>query len=85
MYKIILLEKAIKVLSKLPQKEADKIAARIDSLQENPYPHGCKKLQGYEEVYRIRQGSYRILYEVHDHQLIVRVIKIGNRKDIYRK
>ena len=85
MYKIILLEKAIKVLSKLPQKEADKIASRIDSLQENPYPQGCKKLQGYEEVYRIRQGNYRILYEVHDDQLIIRVIKIGNRKDIYRK
>jgi len=85
MYEIILLERAIKQISKLPRKEADKIAARIDTLQQNPYPKGSKKLQGYDEVYRIRQGNYRILYEVHDDQLIVQVIKIGNRDDISKK
>lgn len=85
MYEVVLLEKAIKQLTKLPQKDANMIAARIDKLQENPYPNGCKKLQGYDEVYRIRQGNYRILYEVFEDILIVKIIKVGNRKDIYRK
>jgi mRNA interferase RelE/StbE len=84
MYEIVLLEKAISELYKLPQKEADKIVARIDKLQENPYPKGCKKLQGYDEVYRVRQGNYRILYEVRVKQLIIQIIKIGSRKDVYR-
>ena len=85
MYEVVLLEKAIKQLTKLPHKDANMIAARIDKLQENPYPNGCKKLQGYDEVYRIRQGNYRILYEVFEDILIVKIIKVGNRKDIYRK
>jgi len=84
MYEVILLEKAVKQLSKLPKKEADKIAAKIDKLENDPYPAGSKKLQGYEDVYRIRQGDYRILYEVQNERLIVQIIKIGNRKDVYK-
>lgn len=70
-----MLEKAIKQLSKLPRKEADKISEHIDKLEEDPYPQGCKKLQGYDDVYRIRQGDYRVLYQVFEARLIVQVIK----------
>ncbi len=84
MYEVTLLEKAIKELSKLPKKEADKVAAKIDKLGDDPYPTGSKKLQSYENVYRIRQGDYRILYEVQNKRLTVQVVKIGSRKDVYK-
>ena len=60
-----------------------KIIARIEKLADDPRPLGSEKLTG-EELYRVRQGNYRILYSIQDNELTVWVIKIGNRKDIYR-
>ena len=60
-----------------------RIIKRIESLAENPRPPGASKLSGLER-YRIRQGRYRILYTIEDTVLIVHVIKIGDRKDVYR-
>jgi mRNA interferase RelE/StbE len=48
-------------------------------------PEGCRKLKGEEDVYRVRKGNYRIIYEVTEKKLIVLVLKIGHRKDIYKK
>ncbi len=84
MYKIVILEKAEEQLSHLPRKEADRIAQKINHLKSNPQPVGSKKLMGYKKAYRIRQGNYRIIYIIENKVLTITVIKIGNRKDIYK-
>jgi mRNA interferase RelE/StbE len=73
-------EKDLRLITK---KDQIKILKRIDALALNPRPPGCKKLTG-ENKYRIRQGDYRIIYTIHDKELIVWVVKVGHRKDIYR-
>ena len=65
------------------KKDRQRIVRRIQSLSENPRPPGCQKLSGYDR-YRIRQGDYRIVYEIRDLEVLVVVIKIGHRRDIYR-
>ncbi len=52
-------------------------------LSENPRPHGSKKLKGFENSYRIRVGDYRVIYEVHDDVLLVLIMKVGPRRNIY--
>jgi mRNA interferase RelE/StbE len=56
----------------------------INDLSENPRPPGCVKLQGGQELYRIRVGDYRILYEIQDAALVVLVVRIGDRREVYR-
>ncbi|MDD2725074.1 MAG: type II toxin-antitoxin system RelE/ParE family toxin [Methylovulum sp.] len=68
----------------LPKPIIQSLTPLIDSLSGNPYPSGCKKLSGLDHTYRIRHGDYRIVYSVFDTRLIVQIIKIGHRKDIYR-
>ena len=68
---------------KIPQKDAERILATIHSLMEDPRPAWSKKLVG-EELYRIRVGMYRVIYEVEDDVLVVLVVKVGHRKDVYR-
>ncbi|MBX3164354.1 MAG: type II toxin-antitoxin system RelE/ParE family toxin [Bacteroidetes bacterium] len=82
-YKVVIKERALKQLSKIPKKFAEKIDALIRSLAENPRPSGCKKLQGYANAYRVRYSDYRIVYTIEDNKLIVDVIQIGDRKDVY--
>ena len=67
------------------KKYLKKIVEAIQVLAISPFPEGCRKLKGGEDVYRVRQGNYRIIYEVIDKKLIVLVLKIGHRKDIYKK
>lgn len=55
------------------------------ALEDAPFPRGARKLTGYEDVYRIRVGRYRILYSVDGHRLVIIILKIGHRKDIYRR
>jgi mRNA interferase RelE/StbE len=76
--------KAVKELNKLPGKAVYKISVEIEQLAFNPYPTGCKKLAGSEHSYRIRIGDYRVIYMVFDDKLVIQVIKIGHRKDIYQ-
>lgn len=59
------------------------MVARIQTLASTPRPAGSEKLSG-EDKYRLRQGDYRILYEIVDDELIVTVVKVGNRRDVYR-
>ncbi len=61
------------------------IGRKIDSLTANPRPPGHKKLTGLDGLYRIRIGDYRVVYRIQDKQLIVLVVKIGHRKDVYDK
>ena len=67
-----------KDLRNLPKKDVQRILKRIQSLAENPRPTGCEKLVD-REFYRIRQGRYRVLYEIQDDVLVVLVIKVGLR------
>lgn len=82
-YKIEIKKSAIKELNSIPQKDIQKIISKIQSLSSNPKPQGCTKLTNRED-YRIRVGNYRIIYSINDDILIITVIKIGNRKEIYR-
>lgn len=83
-YKIEISSTAEKALKKIPKKDLAKIVESIQILSYNPYPEGCRKLAGEEGAYRIRQGTYRIIYEVEGKKLIILILKIGHRKDIYR-
>lgn len=71
-------------LSELPRKDQKLIGKRIDALATNPRPRGVEKLQGSDELYRVRSGDYRIIYQIEDAVLKVLVIKIGQRGDVYR-
>jgi mRNA interferase RelE/StbE len=61
-----------------------KILKRIERLADDPRPAGCEKLSG-EEKYRVRQGVYRILYEILDTELTITVVKVAHRKDVYKR
>jgi len=61
-----------------------RIVGAIDALAANPHPPGCVKLAGEEIVWRVRVGSYRILYEIHEGRLMVLVIRIAHRREVYR-
>jgi mRNA interferase RelE/StbE len=85
-YRIAIAESIAKTLSRIPKKDKQRIIEKIDSLIENPKPEDCKKLKGNlkQPLYRIRSGNYRIIYSVKDEILLVLVVEIGHRKDIYK-
>jgi mRNA interferase RelE/StbE len=83
-YQIRIKESAKKELAKIPKEFGQKIVVEITALALNPKPHGCKKLVGAEHTYRIRTGNYRVIYTLVEQQLIIEVIKIGHRKDVYK-
>lgn len=82
-YSVRIKPSAAKELEAVPLKDRKRIVRRIEGLATEPRPPGCEKLSG-EEKYRLRQGYYRILYEIVDQQLIVTVVKVGNRRDVHR-
>lgn len=83
-YSVRIKKSARKELESIPKKpDRRRIISRIQGLADNPRPEGSQKLSGLER-YRIRQGNYRILYSIEDTELIVYVVKIGHRKNIYR-
>ena len=71
-------------LRRIDRSEVPGILEEIQKLAEDPRPSGCKKLTS-EELYRIRIGNYRVIYEVYETRLVVHVVKVGHRKDVYRK
>jgi mRNA interferase RelE/StbE len=82
-YSVRIRRSAAREVEALPLKDRRRVVAKIEGLAANPRPVGCEKLSG-EEKYRIRQGNYRILYEIVDQELIVTVVRVGNRRDVYR-
>ena len=82
-YKITIKKSAAKELEDIPKQKLRKIIKRIQSLAQNPRPHGSQKLST-QSRFRIRQGDYRIVYSVDDNDLIVDIVKIGHRREIYR-
>jgi mRNA interferase RelE/StbE len=83
MYVVALRPSAAKELRKLPLDQRRRISKAIDSLAEESRPHGVKKMVG-GTVWRIRVGEYRVVYSIVDDQLVVEIIRIGHRRDIYR-
>lgn len=84
-YRVTLKPSAVKELARLSKPIQERIAATIDALAGNPRPHGCETLQGQDNLLRVRVGDYRIIYTVHDRELLVLVIRIGDRKEVYRR
>ena len=82
-YKLLIKPSAAKELKKIPKKEIAKVTEKILSLSKEPRPKGCEKLAA-KDAYRVRQGSYRIIYTIEDNVLIVIVLKIGHRRDVYK-
>ncbi len=83
MYEILITETAEKVLDKLPVQTAERLINAIYKLADQPRPPKCIKLSGSEN-YRIRVGDYRIIYSIQDDVLLIEVLKVGNRRDVYR-
>ena len=83
-YKVEIKESALKSLSELPVRQQLRIRQKIDALADNPYPPGHRKLKGENCSYRIRVGDYGIVYDVLKDTVIVLVLRIGHRKDVYR-
>ena len=83
-YRILIKPSALKEIEAIsPKKDRQRLVGRISKLADNPRPPGCEKLSG-QDKYRIRQGRYRIVYAIEDQDLIIYVVKVGNRKDVYR-
>jgi len=83
-YRVLIKPSAAKEIEAIPNKKGrQRIVRRIQELATDPRPPGVQKLSGHDR-YRIRQGSYRIIYGVEDDKLIVYVVKVGHRKDVYR-
>lgn len=82
-YKLLIKPSAAKELEALPKKDRQRTATKIQGLSLEPRPPGCEKLSGHD-LYRVRQGNYRVLYIVHDADLVVVIITIGHRREVYR-
>jgi mRNA interferase RelE/StbE len=83
-YRLFIKPSAVKEIESIPtKKDRHRVVVRIQSLSIDPRPPGARKLSGAEK-YRVRQGRYRIIYEIEDDRLIVLVVKVRQRKDAYR-
>jgi mRNA interferase RelE/StbE len=82
-YRIEVTPRAQKDLKALPKRERRRVAEQIDALTTDPRPTGCKKLKGREDFYRIRVGDYRVIYQIEDEILLILIVRVGDRKEIY--
>ena len=83
-YRLLIKPSAVKEIEAIPLKrDRQRVVERISNLAEDPRPSGSEKISG-QDKYRVRQGRYRILYVIEDQDLIVQVVKVGHRKDVYR-
>ena len=83
-YRIEFSPRADRDIDALPREAQTRVRTRIDALALNPRPAGVEKLAGETGTYRVRVGTYRILYEIHDRFLLVVLLKIGHRREVYR-
>lgn len=82
-YEVSVLPSAQKEITKLPKQVQNKVLEALVSLSENPRPNGCKKLVGTDS-WRFRVGEYRIVYSIEDNVLLIEVIRVAHRKEVYR-
>jgi mRNA interferase RelE/StbE len=83
-YRVEIAPRAAKQIRSLPRSVQDRIFSSLTQLETNPRPPGCRQLAGDSGFYRIRTGDYRIIYTIEDDVLLVLIVKIGHRRDIYR-
>ncbi len=84
-YRLLIKPSAAKEIEAAPKKDRLRIIKRIQDLSIDPRPPGCEKLSGHDDKYRVRQGVYRIVYSISDIELVVCVVKVGHRKEVYRR
>ena len=82
-YKVIFTKSVKKDFRKIPKLEASKVLNEIEELAKNPRSSKTKKLKG-EKLYRLRVGNYRVIYDIQDNLMLIFVVKLGHRSDIYR-
>jgi mRNA interferase RelE/StbE len=83
-YRVEWLRSAVRELNRLPAEVAIRVGESVGRLADDPRPRGCKKLVGHKDLWRIRVGSYRVIYFIGDTIRLVRVEKVSDRKDVYR-
>ena len=83
-YRLLITRQVEKQLDALPPQIASRVEQHIEALPADPRPFGVKKLKGYTDTYRVRVGSYRIIYSIDDRTQTVTLLTIDNRKDVYR-
>ncbi len=86
-YKVEFTREALKALKKLDKPTAIRVIQAIESLKDNPYEHHqTKKMQGYSgNIFRLRVGAYRVIYEVIENELVIIIVKLGSRGGVYKK
>lgn len=75
---------ALRQFEKLPREAQRRLSAKIEALRDDPFPAGCKKMAAIPDTWRIRAGDYRVVYQVHRGVLLILVLALGHRKDVYR-
>ena len=83
-YRVEITRSAEKRLRKLSRPDRERVAGAMLRLGDDPFPRGTRKISGYDDVFRVRVGPYRILYSVSGATLVILILKIGRRKDVYR-
>jgi mRNA interferase RelE/StbE len=86
-YRLLLHKSVTKFLEKCPDKQRQDIKQKLELLKQNPYANeqlDIKPMQGYENLYRLRIGQYRLVYQIKQDELIIFILKAGNRGDIYK-
>ena len=85
-YKLVIKRSAAKEIESIDRKKTrQRVMERVRELAANSRPHGCEKLSGKYQRYRIRQGPIRILYEIKDEELVVYIVKVADRRDVYKR
>jgi mRNA interferase RelE/StbE len=84
-YRVRWKKSAQKELRKIEKDHILKVLEFVENLSENPYPTGSRKLRGSQHTFRFRIGDYRVVYSVQSEILTIEIIRIGHRKDIYRR
>lgn len=84
-YRIEIKESACKEIAALPRREQRRVISAIGALADDPRPEGVRRLVGTEDAYRLRVGDHRIVYRIADDVLTVFVVRVGQRKDVYRR
>lgn len=84
-YEVRFKPSALRELRRLPRQAQEQLAPVLDALAEKPRPPGVVKMEGLENTYRVRSGNYRIVYEIHDDTLLVRIVRLRKRSEAYRR
>ena len=82
-YKVYVCPRAGRQIEAMPQAAMVRVRAKLLELSDNPRPHGCKALEGASDIYRIRVGDYRATYCIHDNKLLILVLRVASRREIY--